>query len=343
MKSTMLFLFGVLLLLAYQSPAQSIKQGYFISQEDQLQDPEYAARIDSLYQHGPEGTFQGQEGIAIYYKVFLHEQANSPAIVISSGRTEAAIKYQELIFDLFNNGYSVYILDHRGQGQSGRILEDPELGYVADFQHYIDDMKLFFDSCIRANQHAKTFLLAHSMGGAIGMTYLQQFPEDFTAAAFSSPMLGLPIGLCTGAKLLEPDEPRYGLGEGPYDEDLDSFDGNSLTNSELRYGRMIAAYQAVPEARLGGASYQWVVKSCRQFDYMLEHIANLQTPFILFSAEEESIVSSTDHHAFVKAAHELGKAAQIHNIAEAKHELLIEQDPARTETMQRFLLFFERY
>jgi alpha-beta hydrolase superfamily lysophospholipase len=29
------------------------------------------------------------------------------------------------------------------------------------------------------------------MGGAIGMTYLEQNPNDFNAAAFSSPMLGL--------------------------------------------------------------------------------------------------------------------------------------------------------
>ena len=63
----------------------------------------------------------------------------------------------------------------------------------------------------------------------------------------------------------------------------------------------------------------------------------------IFSAEDESIVSASDHNAFVEAAHDLGKAAEIHNITAAKHELLIEQDPARTETMQRFLRFFDKY
>jgi alpha-beta hydrolase superfamily lysophospholipase len=45
-----------------------------------------------------EGYFTGKENIEIYYKIFKQAELESPAILISSGRTEAAIKYKELIF-----------------------------------------------------------------------------------------------------------------------------------------------------------------------------------------------------------------------------------------------------
>ncbi len=73
--------------------------------------------------------------------------------MISSGRTEAAIKYKELILDLYKNGYSVYIHDHRGQGQSGRMTEDPQMGYIENFQYYIDDMKYFHDAYVKPKDH----------------------------------------------------------------------------------------------------------------------------------------------------------------------------------------------
>ena len=63
------------------------------------------------------------------------------------------------------------------------------------------------------------------------------------AAAFSSPMLGLHGGLCDGAKLLEPKEPHYGLGEGPYKNDNLPFAKNPYTWSEVRFQRFIEEYK----------------------------------------------------------------------------------------------------
>lgn len=316
---------------------------YNLTTEEQLDDETYALEIENFYNKGKEGFFTGKADVKIYYKIFKQPESASSAILISSGRTEAAIKYKELIFDLYNNGYSIYIHDHRGQGLSGRMTADHDMGYIDDFQYYVDDMKLFYDSLLHTANHKNKYLLCHSMGGAIGMTYLEQNAHDFNAAAFSSPMLGLPTGTCTGAKLLEKDNPTYGLGEGKYNDDAHVFEKNTLTGSEIRYNRMNQAFDQVPEARLGGASYHWVVKSCEQFDYMNQHIDKIETPFILFSAENEQIVSLKAHRVFIEQAKEQDKTFEAFLIENAQHELLMEKDVQRIETVNRFLSFFEKF
>ena len=217
------------------------------------------------------------------------------------------------------------------------------MGYVGDFQNYIEDMHRFFQAEIAPMGHSTVFLIAHSMGGAIGMSYLQQFPSDFQAAAFSSPMLGLPKGACSGSSLLIGKSPKYALGQGPYKEPQTAFKKNKLTGSEIRYNRMIDAFAMEPKARLGGTSYHWVKASCEQFEYMNQNIDKIETPFIIFSAANEQIVREKSHQEFIEEARKLGKACYGYRIADAQHELLIEKDPQRTQVINQMIWFFKLY
>ncbi len=342
---TILLGFFVLLISckANFEPLQKENNKYSVSTIEQLQDENYKQKIESFYKSGKEGSFTGKAGISIYYKIFKQTGIEKAAILISSGRTEAAIKYKELIFDLYNNGYSIYIHDHRGQGLSGRMTEDPEMGFIDDFQFYIDDMKYFYDNYLVKNKTKKIFLLTHSMGGAIGMTYLEQYPNDFNAAAFSSPMLGLKPPTCAAVKLLIRKEPKYALGETKYNDDKISFDKNHLTGSEIRYNRMIEAFNKVPKAKLGGATYQWVHKSCKQFEHIFNNIENIKTPFILLSAQNDKIVDVYAHKKFIKKAQDLNKECKAYIVENAKHELFIEKDEQRIESLNEILKYYSQY
>lgn len=316
---------------------------FHLSTETQLKDKKHVQVIDSFYDAGKEGYFTGKAAVQIYYKIFKQPSLESPAILISSGRTEAAIKYKELIFDLYNNGYSVYILDHRGQGLSGRMTEDRDMGYIDTFQYYIDDMKYFYDQMLRKSNHQKKYLLAHSMGGAIGMTYLEQNATDFTAAAFSSPMLGFHTPTCSASKILTGENPKYALSQGEFQEDDLDFTSNKLTGSKVRYELVNKSFAEIPQARIGGATYQWVLKSCNQFDYINEHIGNIQTPFILFSAANESIVNPSAQQHFMDKAQKLGKTCKAFLIENAQHELFIEKDAQRIITINQIFRYFKKY
>ena len=41
-------------------------------------------------------------------------------LVISPGQGEPALKYAELVYDLKDTGYDIFVIDHRGQGASDR-------------------------------------------------------------------------------------------------------------------------------------------------------------------------------------------------------------------------------
>ena len=316
---------------------------YKLTTEKDLQNIDYSKKIDDFYNTGIQGNFEGQEKVSIYYKVFKHKYYEKAAIVISSGRTEAAVKYKELIYDLYNNGYSIYIHDHRGQGLSGRMTKDHDMGYVEDFQYYIDDLKTFYNTVVTKDKHKNIFLMSHSMGGAIVMTYLEQYQNDFKAAVFSSPMLGLPVPTCEVIGVLAGDEPKYALGQGIYQDDSVKFEDNTLTHSKIRYKRMLKAFNETTEARLGGASYQWVYKSCKQFKYIFENANKIQTPLLLFSGEDEVIVNKDSHKKFIKKLKKLKKDANGFFVPNAMHELYIEKDRARIDVLTKILDFFESF
>ena len=316
---------------------------YNLSTEAQLNTKSYSETIERFFNTGQEGYFTGKNEIQIYYKTYIQSKKKSPAILISSGRAEAAVKYKELIFDLYNNGYSVYIHDHRGQGLSGRMTEDPHMGYIDTFQFYIDDMKYFYDTILLKTDHKKKYLLSHSMGGTIAMTYLEQHPKDFNAAAFGSPMLGFISSTCKAIKYLTRKELRYALGMGRYKLDKIPFELNKLTGSEIRYNRIIEGFAKDTLAKLGGSSYRWVRRSCEQFDYINENIGNIETPFILFSSENETIISTKAHQSFIENARKLDKTCKAYLVENAKHELFIEKDEQRIKTLNQVFNYFRTY
>lgn len=315
---------------------------YQLTTEKELENKENVQRIEEFYESGESGYFNGKENVPIYYNIFEQKNAKK-AIYISSGYTEAALKYKEVLYDLFNNGYSIYINDHRGQGLSGRLIENAQMGYIDSFQYFIEDMKYIYDHLIANKNYDKIYLLAHSMGGAIGMTYIQQNPQDFNAAAFSSPMLGFKPTICGFARILHDDEPQFAIGQSEYKNDKIPFEDNDLTGSKIRYQRMIEVFKKNPNAQLGGATYKWLLQSCEQFEYLFDNIDKIQTPFVLFSAEHEDIVDADAIYDFFKAAKELNKVCEYYSIENTQHELLIEKDKQRIQTINTTLDFFSRY
>jgi len=282
----------------------------------------------SLDQLRQSGYFTGKNNLQIYYEKYLVSNAKA-AIVISHGFSENITKYHEVIYYFTSQGYSVFGLDHRGHGRSGRLGGDATQTSVEDFDYYIDDLKTFMDQIV-LKESTKNFLYAHSMGGGIAALFLERYSNYFKAAVLNAPMMDINTGKIPKAIVkviatvnqLSPLKYRYVPGHGPYSE-IPDFE-NSCTTSKVRYDYYFNQTLANKDLRSGGASYLWF-KQALDATHELTQAGNaskVTIPVILFQAENDSFVQPAGHTAFANAA----KNCKIILVKKAKHEIYRETD-----------------
>ncbi|SIR39475.1 alpha/beta fold hydrolase [Aeromonas veronii] len=339
----------LLALTLFSAGALAVTNPYALTSEADVPTLYQQTLPDFWRQHAIEGEFKGKDGVAIHYAALRQEKVDR-AILIVNGRVESYLKYQELAWDLWRQGYSLYLIDHRGQGMSGRMLSDNEKGYVDQFDDYVVDLKQFHDQIIMADKPAKLFLLAHSMGGAISARYLERWPDDIRAAVLSSPMLGINLGglpkwLAKGLATTIGTvggwfgEPPYGPGQGPYQDH--GFADNELTHSQSRYQAFRQIYEQHPQIKLGGATAHWIYQGITGADAAIADAGAIKTPLLLLQAGSDSVVDNAAQDAFcTKARCEGGKPLRIEG---AWHELFIESDDKRQPALTAMLDFFARY
>ncbi|WDE04986.1 alpha/beta fold hydrolase [Thalassomonas viridans] len=321
----------------------------------------YRDKILPFWQQGKFGDFSGVDNIRINYAVF--EQNKNPAqvqekkLILVPGRSEGYLKYQELSYDLFQAGYSVYIIDHRGQGISQRLLPQPHKGYVKSFDHYSQDLHQFIDTIVKADRRSKNYLLAHSMGAAISARYLQQYDNPVTAAVFSSPMIAINSGIIPdwlAAVLIKAgnalnlrlgNSPWYFLGQG--DARQKAFQGNPLMHSQVRYQKFTELYQNTEEIQLGGVTFHWLAEAIKTRKAIFSQLHKLKTPVTVLQAGADIIVDNRAQDEFCSRLHRLfpascpgGEAIKIH---QARHELFFEKDEFRNRALSQAINWFESH
>lgn len=294
-----------------------------------------------------QGRLSGAAGVQLHYAYVKPADAKA-TIVLVSGRTESVLKYQELFYDLSRQGYAVFSMDHRGQGLSGRMLPDAQIGHIEDFQLYVDDLNTFVQK-MQPEFVGQPVALAHSMGGAVLSYYLAQYPEVFKAAVMASPMhqanaklvFGPSDGCYVAAAVGWTCPDCYaGFSEQPYRSG--PFVGNPYTHSEIRYQRFREAYQQ-PQVQLGGPSWQWLAEACEVATEMPKIAAQIKTPVLVLQAGADSIVTATAQHEFCQALGASCHQGAVTVIPDAAHELLIEADRYRLPALTALDSFFKKY
>lgn len=320
-----------------QSPAFSKESHY----QDAMSGP-----IAALWEQRQEGTFHGHQQCPIGWVHLISRPHNDKVIVVVNGRVETYWKYQELFFDFVQQGYDVYALDHRGQGVSGRLVDDNEMGYVEHFDDYVTDLQQFIDHVVLPQGYQHHYLLGHSMGGAIASLYLSHSPNVFERAVLSAPMHGIYVEptlkpfMMPLIGLIEciTRQPRYAFGQKPYY--AKPFDGNLLTGSHPRYQWFRDLYEARPDLRIGGASNHWVWESLKAVKTVQHCAASITTPLLLLQGSDDRIVCNQAQHRFAQCVQHHGGQCDLQVIQGAHHELLFEVDPLRNQALIAMLQHF---
>ncbi len=301
--------------------------------------------ITTFWQQRKEGYIKGVSDKRLFW-VSLISPNHTKAVVVINGRVESAWKYQEIFYDLFQQGFDVYSFDHRGQGLSERLVEDQQIGYVDDFSDYINDMALLVDS-FKLNRYQQRFILAHSMGGAIATRYIQNHPShNFDAIALSAPMYGvtMPWYQKPIARYLTPvisvlfNRPIYISKNRSYF--AKPFDINPLTSSLPRYTWFRELYERHPKLKLGGPSARWVWQGLVAAEQCIRNTHRINIPLLLLQGTADKIVSNQAQHKFINQLNKTNSENELVIIEGSKHEILFESDKYRNLALENTMRFF---
>jgi lysophospholipase len=296
--------------------------------------------VQPFWQSMASGELISQDGTQLYYR-YHHAKNATCAVVISAGRMEMALKYAELSYELVQAGYSVFILDHRGQGLSQRGLANRFKGDIVDFELYQQDFALFMQQVVQPCQHRYHLALGHSMGCAILAAYLQQQPTSpFAAAIFAAPMFGIytsivPNIIAENAVLALhkvnqcfSQTPWYAPGQGDYKEK--PFKNNPLTSCQQRYYWLQQRYQQQADSQLGGVTTRWLTQAIYAIKRIHQDAANWQTPVLLLQAANDKVVSNKLQDLWYQALPAALTRRKV-IISTARHEIFMESDPLRDQ------------
>jgi lysophospholipase len=318
--------------------------------EDHLRDA-YDSVIDPFWREKALPiSFRSGDGLEIRGMAFLQPSPET-AIVISSGRTESFLKYKEFVYDLYLQGYSVFIVDHRGQGLSDRVLADErkrQMGHVRDFGDYVSDLRQYYADFVRPTGHKKHVLLGHSMGGCIASLYLETHNQDFDAAVLCSPMDELALGFFPDLSraIVDFDEligrqEEYAPNQHGYDEN-ETFSNKCLTHSEVRWNLIRREYRDNPAAKLGGPSVLWVKCAQVAAKAARQNASSVKVPVLLLQAGDDTIVEPAGQLEFRDRLNQTHPGfCQLEAIEGARHEIFIESDLYRQPAFNLALDFIK--
>jgi len=279
----------------------------------------------------------------------LNKGMQRGSLLFLPGRGDHYEKYLETLHYWAQQGWHVTSIDWRGQGLSGRVLPNHNIGYIADFSIWIADLRFFWQQW-QAENSGPHVLVAHSMGGHLALRALAEGAVDPVAIALSAPMLGvrsngLPLSWSRAfAKLML----RIGYGKRPAWKDKGLPEApimlrqKLLTHSDRRYEDEFFWWNERPDVRLGPPSWRWLERAFSSTAGMRRRgkLEEIESPVLLLATKFDQLVSTKR----IVMAHERLPNSQLHNFGiEAAHELLRESDGVRDECLRLIEVYFDKH
>lgn len=292
---------------------------------------------------GPQGAqawwLKTEDGVRIRVGLWQSEgKSQRGTVLMFPGRTEYIEKYGRDASELTARGFAVLAIDWRGQGLADRMADDPSTGHVQWFSDYQLDVQAAVTAARTLGLPEPYYLLAHSMGGCIGLRALHN-DLPVAAAAFSAPMWGIKMAPATrpaawalawgGMLLGMGDSYAPGTKADSYVISAD-FKDNMLTTDRDMWDYMVDQATAHPELTLGGPSLRWLYEALREM-LDLHRAESPGYPTVTFLGSNERIVDPSRIHSRMARWHH----GALELIQGGEHEVLMETPTIRARVFDQ--------
>jgi lysophospholipase len=304
----------------------------------------YAAFRRTIPTEASVSTWHAADGWPIRRFDWPAEQPRG-AILFQTGRGDAFEKYLEAFAHWHDAGWSVSAFDWRGQGGSGRLSADPNVGHADDFAPWIADLADFWRGWAAENEGPRV-VVGHSMGGFLVLRALVDRTITADAAVLVAPMLGLrsPVGARAGgwltALMRRVGDPARAAWKGHEKPGVRVNRQSILTADAERYSDEDWWYAKAPELRLGPPSWAWLAEAFAATDRLRRDpaLTRMAVPTLMLLAERDALVDSA---AAAAIGARLPDAEILRFGAEAAHELLREADLVRDRALAAIDAFLD--
>ncbi|MCG6903628.1 MAG: alpha/beta hydrolase [Rhodobacter sp.] len=267
-------------------------------------------------------------------------------VLLFPGRTEYLEKYGRAAGALADLGFATIAIDWRGQGLADRLTDNPMLGFVDRFDDYQLDVAELLATAQERGLPQPYYLVAHSMGGAIGLRALiRGLPVK--AVVFSAPMWGISISpamrplawvlssvgrwVWGGHQLTPGTSAQTYVMEAPFED-------NMLTRDPDMYAYMQSQLAAHPELALGGPSLHWLYEALTE-SWRTEREPAPALPCLTFLGSNERVVDVPPIHARMRD----WPGGRLELIENAEHEVMMETPAVRDRVFAEMAAHFSAH
>ena len=343
-------LFSVLLLFGFISFISSTSFTSLALKESEIKTVYDLLESGELYK---TDQFLGLNDATIQYAKYGNQKGKKGSIVFVNGINDNIFKYIETYHDLFTKGYSpIYVMDHRGQGFSDRLGENPEVIHVDSFEDYQKDLNTFINKIVLKDKQIdrhNLYAIGHSMGGAVLIDYLQSQKESpFRRVVLSAPLVRIKtyIPYSVYETVMLPvfknrcstcfDEKVWH----PFGKQIIEF-FNVPTTSRARFYFTMHVSNKYNIPTVAKPSYGWFIEASKMYKLFLDEtrIHQMDVEMLILQAKKETLVSNKHQDIFCsKLGYDLCRLKAL----DGKHELLLERDSIRDKALSEILNFFEK-
>ncbi|PSL17113.1 alpha/beta fold hydrolase [Shimia abyssi] len=295
--------------------------------------------------HAQAWWLDTSDGVRIRAACWAHENARG-TVFLFPGRTEYVEKYGRTAADFAARGFAQVAIDWRGQGLADRQVNNRLIGHVLHFDDYQKDLAAVMAMAKEQDLPRPWFLVAHSMGGCIGLrALLNNMPVN--AAVFTGPMFGIrlstalrPIAWALSwssrhfaqSHRLAPGtiETTYVLAE--------PFEDNTLTTDPDMYAYMKRQMTDHPDLALGGPSLHWLfaaLTECRA----LRTLPSPKTPSLTFLGTNERIVDTAEIHDRMSR----WPNGTLEMVPNGEHEVMMDSPTTRAAIFDQCAALFAKH
>lgn len=284
------------------------------------------------------------DGVRLRIGHWKSENLGKGTILVFPGRTEYVEKYGRTVTDLVKLGYSVVVIDWRGQGLSDRLTKDPMAGHVICFSDYQHDVTALIKAVDALDLPKPWYLLGHSMGACIGQRALTE-GLTVSACAFTSPMWSIKLPSLKRAAAWPVSWAAQSIGKGHlYAPGTNGssyvlstpFEDNKLTNDPDMYQYFVRQASTLTDHQIGGPSMGWLYQTLRETNALSKKQLPVVPCLVLCGTDDEIIEASVAHQRMAQ-----WPSGQIKLIQDAKHDLLTEVPAVRSQAVSEITRHFQ--